>query len=56
MADHQEAALFTFQTSFAEVSDVQWWPGNPTTFALASSRGCIEVRAWPQLVNEQALP
>lgn len=40
----QEVALFTFQTSFDEVSDVQWWPGNATAFALVSSRGTLEVR------------
>ncbi|KAK9915209.1 hypothetical protein WJX75_006207 [Coccomyxa subellipsoidea] len=40
--DH-EVALFTFQTGFDEVSDVRWWPGNPTAFVMVNSRGCIEV-------------
>lgn len=39
----QEVALVTFQTGFNEVSDVQWWPGNATTFALVDSRGSVEV-------------
>lgn len=39
----QDIALFTFQTGFDEVSDVHWWPGNPTAFVLVNSRGCVEV-------------